>query len=283
MLNLDYLFDNYHDDHEYRCSQINPIKKYDVKIPKKIMQTWKTHDVPEKWKISPETIKKIMPDWEYIIMDNADNRAFVEEYFPDFLPYYDAFPYDIQRADAIRYCWLYIHGGLYMDLDFEVLHPLDELFTTDAEVYLVHSGNVGSYVTNSFMASKPGSKFWLDVIEEMKKPLPWYYLGKHVVVMNTTGPIMLSTVSKKTRIVTAKLPNSRIMPCSVCNINCYTCDSFLKPLEGSSWIGWDTMFYNFWLCNWKTVIAFVISILLLLLLAWIVNKTGISNDKLWPF
>ena len=284
MLNLDYLaeIDNKNPTYVSRCAQIAPTKKYDVKIPKIIMQTWKTHTVPDHWKVSPESISGLMPDWEYVLMDNTDNRAFIEEHFPDFLPYYDDFPYDIQRADAIRYAWLYVHGGIYMDLDFEVLHPLDELFISDAEVYLVHSGNVGSYVTNSFMASKPRSKFWLDVMEEMKKPLPWYYLGKHFVVMCSTGPMMLSRVSKKTRIVTAKLPNSRIMPCNICNIECYTCDSFLKPLEGSSWIGWDTMFYNFWLCHWKKVVGFVICILLLLIIAWIVYKMGISRDRLWP-
>ena len=265
-----------------RCKQIRPTQKCQVTIPKKIMQTWKTSEVPEKWKVSPLSIKEIMWDWGHILMNDIDNRAFVEEYFPDFLPYYDAFPYNIQRADAIRYCWLYIHGGIYMDLDFEVQVDLSSLFTSNNDIYLVKSGNVGSYYTNSFMASKPRCKFWLEVIEEMKKPLPWYYMGKHVVVMNTTGPIMLSHVVKKSDVVIGNLPSKYIMPCSICNINCSTCDSYLRPLEGSSWIGWDTSFYNFWLCNYRIVIAFLICLLLIFLLAFLIRKTGVSKDELWP-
>lgn len=192
MLNLDYLGvdvekskpqRNRKGNYVSRCTQIRPNKKYNVKIPKIIFQTWKTHDVPEKWKSSPESIKTLMPDWEYVLFSDNDNREFVKKHFPSFLKYYDAFPYNIQRADAIRYMWLYIHGGIYMDLDFELQHPLDELFVNQSDLYLVHSGNVGSCITNSFMASAKGNRFWLEVIEEMKKELDWYIMGKHFTVM----------------------------------------------------------------------------------------------------
>ena len=168
-----------------------------VKIPKIIMQTWKDHNIPKKWKTSPKSIRKYMPDWKYVLMTDKDNRNFVKKHFPDFLKYYDAFPYPIQRCDSIRYMFLYKFGGLYMDLDFEVLHPLDSLFTSGAEAYLVSSSNVGSYLTNSFMASKPGCKLWLDAIEEMKKPVPYYYIGRHLTVMHQTGSFLLSRIARK--------------------------------------------------------------------------------------
>lgn len=263
-----------------KCNKIKPLKKCDVKIPKIFFQTCWSHDIPPKWQSSPTSIKKMMPSWKYILMDDQENRDFVEKHFPNFLPYYDAFPYNIQRCDSVRYMFLYVHGGIYMDLDFEILFPLDELFTSDAEVYLVKSGNVGSYHTNSFMASKPGCKLWLEVIEEMKKPLPFYIVGKHFITMTSTGPLMLSRVVNKTGTVVSNLPAKYIMPCNVCNISCSTCESYLKPLEGSSWISYDTVFLNFWLCNWKKVVSFFILFLLLLLIAYIVRKYGISNDSL---
>ena len=263
-----------------RCNKIKPLKKCDVKIPKIFFQTCWSHDIPPKWQSSPESIKKMMPSWKYVLMDDDENREFVKKHFPDFLPYYDAFPYNIQRCDAVRYMFLYVHGGIYMDLDFEILYPLDELFTSDAQVYLVKSGNVGSYHTNSFMASKPGCKLWLEVIEEMKKPLPFYIVGKHFTTMSSSGPLMLSRVVNKTGTVVSNLPAKYIMPCNVCNINCSTCESYLKPLEGSSWTAWDTTFLNFWLCNWKKVVSFLFLLLLLLLVAYIVRKYGISNDSL---
>ena len=251
----------------YSESYIGKVKKErKVCIPKIIMQTWKNNDIPKKWQVSPVSIQEHMPDWEYVLMTDEDNRKFVRKHFPDFLPYYDRFPHGIQRADAIRYMWLYVHGGIYMDLDFKVQYPLDELFTYDSDVYLVASGNVGAYITNSFMASKPRCKLWLEMIEGMKQKLPWYYLGKHVEVMNTTGPIMLSHVAKKSKVVYSMLPGKLIMPCSICNINCDASEAYLKPLEGSSWISYDTRFYNFFMCKWKRVIVFAVFLLILLLL-----------------
>ena len=265
-----------------KCAQIKPLKKYNVKIPKIIFRTCWSHDIPEKWKASSESIKLLMPEWQDILMDDEENRNFVKKHFPDFLTYYDNFPYNIQRADAIRYMFLYIYGGLYIDMDFEILNPLDELFVSDNEVYLVKSGNVNSCYTNSFMASKPRSKFWLEVIEEMKKPLPFYIIGKHLTVMCSTGPMMLSRVAKRTSTVLGITPSKYIMPCNICHINCSTCESYLRPLEGSSWTGWDTTFFKFWFCYWKYVVAFLVCIILLLIISFIIYKLNLSNDTLWP-
>ena len=270
-------FDDNFSGYISKCSKLFPSKKVPVGIPKIIMQTYKNHDIPQKWEISPESINYMMGDWKYVFMTDEDNRNFVEKYFPDFLPYYDAFPYGIQRADAIRAMWLYIHGGIYMDMDFEVQRDLSPLFASTAEVFLVCSGNVGSYYTNSFMASRPRAKFWLEVIEEMKKPLPYYVFGKHFKVMMSTGPLMLSRVVRKTETVISVVPKKLVMPCSVCNLNCSTCESFLRPLEGSSWINYDTMFYNFWLCHWKKIVSFLVCLLILIFIAWIIYKTEISN------
>jgi len=242
---------------------------YDVKIPKIIMQTWKDKNIPDKWKNSPKSIKRHMPDWEYVLMTDDDNRKFVKKYFPDFLKYYDAFPYPIMRADAVRYMFLYIYGGIYMDLDFEVMEPIDRFFISDIDVYLVHSSNVGSYLTNSFMASKPKCKLWLDVIETMKKPnLSWYHMGRHMCVMNVTGPVMLTHAVIKSKVVYATLPTKLFLPCSICNIGNKDINkgAALKQLEGSSWVTYDTKFYNFFLCNWKHLVVAVILLLLILIL-----------------
>ena len=44
-----------------------------ARLPKIIMQTWKNKDLPEKWKKSPLSITKYMPDWEYVLMTDEDN------------------------------------------------------------------------------------------------------------------------------------------------------------------------------------------------------------------
>ena len=266
----------YGNKYKSKCGNIYPQSEWNVEIPKIIYQSWKTKTVPDHWKESPKSIKKQMPDWQYVLLDNEDNRKMVAKYFPDFLPYYDAFPYDIMRADAARYVFLYLYGGIYMDLDFIVQRDLSPLFTSTSEIFLVASGNVSSCYTNSFMASRPKSKFWLECIEEMKKPVStWISWSHHFYILSSTGPLMLSRVTGKTSTVISVLPRKLIMPCSACNIKCNTCNAYLKPLEGSSWVSYDTYFFNFWLCNWKTVVACLVCIIILLLMFYLLYMLGV--------
>lgn len=239
----------------------------DVKIPKIVMQTWKDRHIPHKWKKSVKSIKKFLPDWKYVLLTDKDNDEFVYKYFPDFYVYFKNFPYGIQRADAIRYMWLYVNGGLYMDLDLVILKPIEELFTCDTELYLVHSSNISMYLTNSIMASKPRSSFWLKMIEEMKTDVPWYSFGKHITVMNSAGPGRLSKVVSEIEIPYTILPKNKILPCSVCNMNCTPENCYFKQLEGMSWVSYDTKIFNFCLCNGKLIVIFLL-ILLFIFIVW---------------
>ena len=86
-------------------------------IPKVIHQTWKTEELPERWRASRQQCMDLHPDYEHILWTDAKSRAFIAEHYSWFLPTFDAYPYAIQRADAIRYFVLHRYGGIYMDLD----------------------------------------------------------------------------------------------------------------------------------------------------------------------
>jgi len=237
-------------------------------IPKIILQTWKNSDIPEHWASSPRSIKQWMPDWRYVLMTDLDNRKFVQLHFPDFLSHYDAFPYPIQRADAIRYLWLYVHGGLYLDLDYELKHSLESLFTDDSEVFLVPSGNIGSYMTNSLMASQPRASLWLEMIRAMMQPCPSWIITKHFIVMNTTGPMKLTQVVKTTGSTYSILPSKLLLPCSVCEIEDGVCNSsgaWLQQLNGSSWHSLDSKIIGTIYCKWK-FLGFLLLLIFLLLI-----------------
>jgi mannosyltransferase OCH1-like enzyme len=96
-------------------------------IPKIIHQTWKTDRIPEAWQPWTRTWRVFHPDWQYRLWADEDNRRFVETHYPDFIETYEGFSYNIQRADAVRYLILYKLGGLYVDLDFECLRPVNDL------------------------------------------------------------------------------------------------------------------------------------------------------------
>ena len=231
-----------------------------VTIPKIIFQTWKTKEIPEHWKPSVASIKKYMPSWQYVLMTDENNRDFVKDYFPDFLSFYDAFPYNIQRCDSVRYLLLYSFGGLYMDLDIELMKPLDDLFTNDSEVFLINSTNITSVITNSFMASKKGSKLWLDVLAAMKEPVSaWASMTKHTLVLSSTGPNLLNRVAKTSKTSYTIIPSLITPGCNVCSIKpCGVEGDYIKVLEGSSWIGIDSEIFLFCMCNGEGLIIFAI-------------------------
>ena len=141
------------------------IRKTEKGIPKLIIQTWKNEIVPFKWLKSPESIKKHMPDWKYLLLTDEMMDTFVKKYFPDFHEkIYTKFPYHIQRCDSFRYMWLYINGGIYIDLDFELKDSLAKLLEKyddgTADAFFTPSGNNNHWYTNSFLASKPKSPIW---------------------------------------------------------------------------------------------------------------------------
>lgn len=244
-------------------------------IPKIIMQTWKNREIPKEWSKSPESIKDLMSDWKYVLMTDKDMDVFVQSNFPDFYPHYRNFPHNIQRCDAFRYMWLYKVGGVYIDLDFELKESLENLLKKHddgvSEAFIALSGNNNNWYTNSFLASRPGCRIWLECLQEIKNGTPWWAIGKHFEVMYSAGPGMLTRVLAKTKTSYFTVPSRDITPCNICEMPCTKEGSYVNQLCGGSWYAWDTVIYNFLFCKLRYVIAVVV-IIILLLLYWFLNR-----------
>ena len=163
---------------------------------------------------------------------------------------------------------LYLYGGIYLDLDYQSLKPFGTIILeNNKEVGLIKSGNIDC-ITNSFLCSHKVSKFWLQCIEEMKKPYKWWYLTKHFKIMCRTGPIMVDRVYKANKDKVQLLEIA--VPCSVCNIdNCeYNKKYFLRAIHGQSWNSWDSFIINFTLCNKKSIIYVILIIILTIIIIY---------------
>lgn len=249
-----------------------------VVIPKIIMQTWKTIELPEKWKPTQVSIAKYMPTWYYVLMTDEMNREFIIKYFRDFLPYFDAFPYPIQRADAIRYAWLYINGGLYLDCDFELLSPLDELFVEDYDLFLLASSNTPNVITNGFIAAKPRNKLFLEMLEGMKEPAIFSNIERHLLVMNTTGPLAFDKIIKHLNIPYKQLPSSKINPYTICEREYNKPNTLMRPLEGSSWVGGAAYVYQWCYCQSNYLLIYIAIGLILLIFILLYFKSSHIGD-----
>ncbi|MGP4004582.1 glycosyltransferase [Streptomyces sp. 8N706] len=167
------------------------------RIPALIHQTWKDADVPPKWKVWADSWRRHHPGWEYRLWTDADNREFLEEHYPWFLPIYDGYPEAIMRADAIRYFLLDHFGGLYVDMDFECLRPVQELLAgrelvlgcepeAHTRLLLARQRGLDRVVGNAFIASRPGHPFWAHAHRQL--------VGAHRMpgTLDATGPFWLT-------------------------------------------------------------------------------------------
>lgn len=165
-----------------------------MSIPRLIHQTWKTPELPEPYNRFAETVRACNPEFEYRLWTDADNRRFVKTHYPEFLPRFDSYRHNIERADAIRYFLLYTYGGVYIDLDMENLRPIAPLLK-NAEVLLsVEAGpDIGNQVlSNAFMASQPRHPFFREIIRDLSENQ-----CKDITfedVFNITGPNMVSRI-----------------------------------------------------------------------------------------
>lgn len=160
-------------------------------IPKLIHQTAKTRELPKEWQGFQKIVRELHPDWEYRLWTDEDNDAFVTTEYPDFLPIFRAFPRGIMRADVIRYLIMYRIGGLYLDLDYEMLKPFDLL---EHRLVLPWNrnkafGDAYDGIGNCIFASEPGHEFWKLVIDDLTEKPP---LGPNVDVEASTGPAYLT-------------------------------------------------------------------------------------------
>jgi mannosyltransferase OCH1-like enzyme len=223
-------------------------------IPKIIHQSWKDEKIPEKWKEAVNSCKSVYRDFTHIIWTDDMMEEFIKKEYSWFYDTYMSYTHHIQRCDAFRYFVLYTYGGVYLDMDIVCLKNLDKLLEHDA--ILTKSFNVSSVYTNMFFAFSKGHpflEFCIDNLDENKQSN--HLFGKHLHVMNSTGPMFLSKMIKEY----GDIDNVYILSkddfsgdCTVCNTN-KSCKGgkYFKHVEGSSWVAWDSVVYNFILCNYK--------------------------------
>lgn len=116
-------------------------------IPKIIIQTWKSNDIPSKYIKDVESIKKYNKDYKYLFFNDIDIDAFIKKNYPIYYDSYLKLPVKIQKIDYFRYIAIYHYGGFYFDLDITCLHSLDDLLKYEC-VYPVDQ-NIPKYKCNN--------------------------------------------------------------------------------------------------------------------------------------
>jgi len=156
-------------------------------IPKIIHQTAPTDKSKwhPDWEACQETWKKFFPDFEYKMWNDEEIDMLVKDTFPDFYnKTYTKYDKKIKKIDSARYCMLYTHGGMYVDMDYKCFKNFWSLIPHD-KICISESPFPDEYLQNAMMISKPKQKFWSDVIDECNK-------RGHLDVLEATGPRLLT-------------------------------------------------------------------------------------------
>ncbi len=164
-------------------------RKHDTPvIPKTIHGIWFSGDpMPELYQKCLESWKKYVPDYEIKIWN-------LDTYRPDKCLFFEqaiehknwAFASDYARADLLRR-----YGGIYMDLDVEMLRPIDDLIYNDAYMSFESLDRIEC---GSGMGAKPGHPIIEEICESYEKRP---YLKSDGTWDNSTCPVRYTQVIEK--------------------------------------------------------------------------------------
>ena len=139
--------------------------------PKKIFQTYMDKKkIPDKVN---KNFQKYAKGYERVIYDDKDALRFLQDNFGVmFVKKFKSMKSGAHKADLLRYCYLYVNGGIYIDIKTELLEDLDviikerknKLYTV---LFFLNKYNFTKYfksVFQGFIAVPPKNFFIKEII-----------------------------------------------------------------------------------------------------------------------
>jgi len=165
---------------------------YNPIIPLKIFQTWHTKDLPPKMKERVEELKATNPRFEHYLFDDNDCREFIKEHFNDeVLNAYDRLIPGAYKADLWRYCILYIHGGIYMDIKLKCINGFRLIELTENNHY-VKDRHPPLTIYNALMVCQKASPLLWKAIYRVVFNVQNKIYGSEP--LEPTGPLMIGKI-----------------------------------------------------------------------------------------
>jgi mannosyltransferase OCH1-like enzyme len=176
-----------------------------------IIQTWKTKDIPIDLFNYIEKIRTLNPNCNYMFFDDNDIDKFMKSTKPEYYECFCNLTEKIQQIDFFRYVAIYYYGGLYLDLDIDIVSPFDDIDINKCifPIELKHpsdeiliKNNLPSIGNYAFYAPK-GHPFIKMVIDNIlnqrlsdeiieKASITHGDTPRDVRIYYTTGPILIS-------------------------------------------------------------------------------------------
>ncbi|MBE8713673.1 glycosyl transferase [Sphingobacterium sp. KB22] len=135
-------------------------------IPKTIYQTFKTSKIPWITKLYIWIFMKKNKSYSYEFYDDQRIEKFMEENFDqEVYQAYSKLQIGAAKADFFRYAVLYIHGGIYLDLDSDILTSLDKFIREDDVAVITREKRHQEFFAQWALIYEKGHPFLARTIE----------------------------------------------------------------------------------------------------------------------
>lgn len=136
-------------------------------IPKKIFQSWCTRDLPAPVQQNIDRFMALNPGYTHHLFTDEDMETYVKENFAG--PIYDCYMrlnIIVAKVDFWRYLVLYKEGGVYVDMDGDILRPLDDMIRPDDAAIVTVETNPNMFVQWAlfFEAGHPILKRAIEIV-----------------------------------------------------------------------------------------------------------------------
>jgi hypothetical protein len=134
-----------------------------TEIPKVLFQTYM-----DKSRIPQEVfdnVTQFAKEYLHVIYDDKESLQMIQDYYTDSVTEIFHLLQGPHRADLIRYCYLYLFGGIYMDIKTELIKPLSEIFTSNVLYTVLSYGD--AHIHQGIIAVKPRHPLFLELIQHM--------------------------------------------------------------------------------------------------------------------
>lgn len=225
------------------------------KIPRRIIQTEKSRDLPLLPKAATTNLRLLNPSFEYLFFDDDQVEKFIDAEFPQYKSVFDSFPARIQRYDFFRYLAVYRLGGFYFDTDVLLASGIDDLLQFGCvfpfEHLTVHNFLRREYgmdweVGNYAFGAVPGHPFLDAIIKNcvraakdpewsrpMLKSIPRMFRDDYYVLV-TSGPSLVSRTLAEYRGASGQV--KVLFPNDVCDQNSWYCvGDYGVHLQAGTW------------------------------------------------
>jgi mannosyltransferase OCH1-like enzyme len=169
-------------------------------IPKKLHITYAYQHLPDKYEKNLQIWKERCFDWTVHYYSNFEVYDFFKTYFPQYLDGLSRITLGALIADLFRYVVLYIHGGMYTDIDTIPLKKIPEKWRK-ASVVIGHE--VQTPTRQIFcqwtLLSRPGHPLFKQAVDKAFSNLEKldYKIDKSDQLLQATGPLFFSSIVKQ--------------------------------------------------------------------------------------